>query len=150
MFGKALKTVVVAAFLSAAPAALAAGGSGGGGGTAAPCGALTFTVVPTITSTGAVPGYFDATGTTSKGCDGSANYAIGFADISAPDGCTVSIATFQGSTYQPKYGAKPISRYLRSFFPWGDCAGRPRTIAATLTDVTTGVVLGTATATFTP
>gem|GEM_PF-4282315 len=74
---------------------------------------------------------------------------IRFAELAPDPACVVSIADFHSSSYQPKYGTKPISRYVRTFYPYGDCAGRAHTIVATLSDVTTGSVLSASTVSFT-
>ncbi len=125
--------------------------SGGGGGSTRPCTILTMTVLNDVVNGLAVPSFWQpnqgyvaqVSGTTEKSCDTIPSATITFDDITgAPDGCQVQLTPWVNNPQylNPKYGAKPMSRFQEAFIYWTgtDCLGKSRRIAATLTDPSVG------------
>jgi hypothetical protein len=102
-----------------------------------------------------MPGWFTASGRTTKGCDDSDAFLIQVTDATAPIPGVVCASFIDDihswSKATAGHGATFwSSRYRTDFYPTQGCTGRPRTIVATLVDLRSGTVLSTATATFTP
>ena len=139
------------------------GGGGGGGGAARACGLLTFVIANNVLTGTVVPSFWlpnmgyvaYATGTTEKSCDAIPGATVVFEDITGTnDGCDVSLTPWVNNPayLNPKYGAKPLSRFRESFiyFTGASCVGVPRVLRATLTDPTAGGSVTSVTLNWTP
>ena len=143
---KHLAGLAAVAVLASGSAAFASGSSGGGGGattatTVAPatCGGLTVAVTQN-----ASPAYWQASGKTTKACDGHTEYSIRFSDVSTADSCVMGIPQFNGATYF-KYSVRPMSRYAsNAIYTSPECSGTIRSIHATLLNTISGAVLSEA------
>ena len=126
-------------------------GGGGGGGAARPCAILSMTVINNVLLGTTVPSFWQpnnsyvaqVSGTAEKSCDVIPNATINFEDqTGVNDGCNVSLTPWVNTPnyLNPKYGAKPMSRFLEAFiyFTGADCLGRSRTLKARLTDPSPG------------
>lgn len=151
LFRGLVATVAAVALLAAFPVVASAKG-----GTVPPCGGLTLAVTPSLIHQGpeTMPGWFTASGRTTKGCDDSDHYLIRVNDVTAPIPGVVCASFIDEIHSWSKATAGRAttwsSRYRTDFYPTQGCTGRPRTIVATLIDLRSGTVLSTATATFTP
>jgi hypothetical protein len=139
------------------------GGGGGGGGTARPCGILSYAILNDIVTKTVVPSFWApnsaylaiASGTAEKSCDLAAGATIVFEDITGiNDGCDVKLTPWVNNPayLNPKYGAKPMSRYQETFiyYTGADCVGRSRVLKATLTDPSPGGTTSSVTLNWTP
>lgn len=139
------------------------GGGGGGGGSARPCAILSYGILNNVATSTAVPSFWApntyyqaiAAGTAEKSCDVVPNATIVFEDITGPsDGCEVVLSPWVNNPayLNPKYGAKPLSRYQEGFiyYTGPDCVGKPRVLRATLTDPSVGGKVTSVTVNWTP
>ena len=138
-------------------------GGGGGGGAAKPCAILTLNIINNVLLGTSVPSFWQpnmgyvaqVSGTAEKSCDVIPNATIKFEDLTgANDGCDVVLTPWVNNPnyLNPKYGAKPMSRYLEAFiyYTGANCLGHSRTLKATLTDPSVGGLTSTATLNWTP
>ena len=140
------------------------GGAGGGGGSSAkPCALLTLNIFNSVLLGTSVPSFWQpnsayfaqVSGTTEKSCDAIPNATIKFEDLTGTnDGCDIVLTPWVNNPnyLNPKYGAKPMSRYIEGFiyFTGADCLGHSRILKATLTDPSVGGLTSTATLNWTP
>ena len=139
------------------------GGGGGGGGTAKPCAILSYAILNDVVTKTAVPSFWlpnmgyvaYASGTAEKTCDVIPNATIVFEDMSGlNDGCEVRLTPWVNNPnyLNPKYGAKPMSRYQEVFiyYTGASCVGTPRVLRATLTDPSPGGLTTSVTLNWTP
>jgi hypothetical protein len=139
------------------------GGGSGGGGSIRPCAILSLNIYNELQLPSLVPSFWQpnsgyvalVAGTAEKSCDTIGGASIVFEDITgAPDGCEVSISPWVNNPayLNPKYGAKPMSRYQESFiyYTGSTCLGKQRTIRATLTDPSIGGKVSSVTLKWTP
>jgi hypothetical protein len=123
---------------------------GGGGGSVRPCAILSYAILNNVATGTVVPSFWGpnmyyqavASGTAEKSCDAIPNATITFEDMTGNDGCTVMLTPWVNNPayLNPKYGAKPMSRYQEGFiyFTGPYCVGRSRVLKATLTDPSVG------------
>ncbi len=136
---------------------------GGGGGTAKPCAILTYAILNDVVTKAVVPSFWQpnmgyvayASGSAEKTCDVIPNATIVFEDISGlNDGCEVRLTPWVNNPnyLNPKYGAKPMSRYQETFiyYTGASCLGQPRVLRATLTDPSAGGLTTSVTLNWTP
>ena len=138
-------------------------GGGGGGGAARRCAILSLTVINNVTLGTSVPSFWQPgnayvaqiAGTTEKSCDTIGNASIQFDDLtgSSPE-CQPSLSPWINNPnyLNPKYGAKPMSRFREAFiyYTGTTCLGNPRVIRATLTDPSPGGSVSSVTLTWAP
>lgn len=126
------------------------GGGGGGGGAIRSCALLTLAVLNNLVTNTTVPSFWQPNmsyvariaGTTEKTCDVIPGATIVFEDLTGDSGCSVSLTPWVNNPayLNPKYGAKPMSRFQEAFiyYTGADCIGRSRVLRATLTDPSAG------------
>ena len=137
-----------------------AGGSGGG---VRPCAILSFAIQNDVLNNLVIPSFWQpnsyyqalAAGTTEKSCETIGGATIVMEDITGvDDGCKVALSPWVNNPayLNPKYGAKPMSRFQEVFIyaTGANCIGVERTLKATLTDPSPGGKVSSVTLKWTP